>query len=217
MPKKKSQRFDSAKFLLKISAGKTVVRYPKDSEIFSQGRPADAVFYIQKGRVKLSVVSEEGKEAIIGIIHEGDFIGIGSIAGRLLNLTTATAIGDCVLLRIEKRAMLQVLRDQSDFSEFFMLNLLSRTARYEEALVHRFFDTSERRLARILLLLARVGKGDKPATILPRVNHEALAQMVGTTRARVSHFMNKFKKLGLVDYNGEVQVRDALIHVVLHE
>jgi CRP-like cAMP-binding protein len=216
MSKKKSQPFDPEKFLLSITVGKVAVNYPKGSNIFTQGKAADAVFYIQKGNVKLAVVSEEGKEVIIGLLTAGDFIGAASMLGNLLRLTSATAIRECALLRIEKEVMLGALRDQPEFSQFFAVHVLSRNTRYEEDLVHRLFDSSEQRLARTLMLLTRVGKEDHQETIILQMNQETLAQMVGTTRSRVSHFMNKFRKLGLIDYNGGLKVHSSLQAVVLH-
>ncbi len=218
MPGKKPRSFHPESFLTDISVGKTVVQYPKESVIFPQGKQADAVYYIQKGRVKLSVVSKQGKEAIIGVLSEDDFFGEGCIAGQALRMATATAIADCALLRIEKQAIMRALHEGHKFSEFFVAHLLSRNIRYEEDLVDQLFNSSEKRLARILLLLAHFGKEGKPEPVVPRISQETLAQMVGTTRPRVSHFMNKFRKLGFVHYNGGgLQVRSSLLSVVLHE
>jgi CRP-like cAMP-binding protein len=216
MSKTKSQPFDFEKYLLGIAVGKVAVNYPKGSNIFVQGKPADTVFYIQKGNVKLAVVSEEGKEVIIGLLAAGDFLGEASILGNLLRLASATAIGECALLRIEKEVMLGALRDQPEFSEFFTVHVMLRNIRYEEDLVHRLFDSSEQRLARTLMLLTRIGKEDRQETIIPQMSQESLAQMVGTTRSRVSHFMNKFRKLGFIDYNGGLKVHSSLQAIVLH-
>ena len=221
MPAKKPPSFDPAAVLTDISVGKILVQYPKESVIFPQGKQADAVYYIQKGRVKLSVVSKEGKEAIIGVLGADDFFGEGCIAGQPLRMATATAIADCALLRIEKQAIMRALHEGHRFSEFFVAHLLSRNIRYEEDLVDQLFNSSEKRLARILLLLAHFGKEGKPEPVVPQISQETLAQMVGTTRSRVSHFMNKFRKLGFVHYNGGfnggLQVHSSLLNVVLHD
>ena len=221
MPAKKSSSFDPAAFLTNISVGKILVQYPKESVIFPQGKQADAVYYIQKGRVKLSVVSQEGKEAIIGVLSGDNFFGEGCIAGQPLRMATATAITDCALLRIEKNAIMRALHEGHRFSEFFVAHLLSRNIRYEEDLVDQLFNSSEKRLARVLLLLAHFGKEGKPEPVVPQISQETLAQMVGTTRSRVSHFINKFRKLGFVQYNGGfnggLHVHSSLLSVVLHD
>jgi CRP/FNR family cyclic AMP-dependent transcriptional regulator len=218
MPSKKPPSFGPAAFLTDISVGKILVQYPKESVIFPQGKQADAVYYIQKGRVKLSVVSKEGKEAIIGVLSVDDFFGEGCIAGQPLRMATATAIADCALLRIDKQAIMRALHEGHRFSEFFVAHLLSRNIRYEEDLVDQLFNSSEKRLARILLLLAHFGKEGKPEPVVPQISQETLAQMVGTTRPRVSHFMNKFRELGFIDYGGGgLQVHSSLLSVVLHD
>lgn len=216
-PKRRSRPFDPAKFLQRLSAGRTAGHYPRQSDIFVQGRPADAVFYIQKGRVKLSVVSETGKEIIISMVDAGDFFGVEAIAGQPLRQASATTLSDCSLLRIEKRSILGALRDHLEFSQFFVMYLLARNVRYEEAMIHRMFDSSEKRLARILLLLARIGKDGRQEVIVPKITQETLAQMVGTTRARVNTFLTKFRKLGLIEYDGGLKVHSSLLDVVLHE
>jgi len=214
----KERSIHLATFLTDISVGKTLVKYPKESVIYPQGKQADSVFYIQKGRVKLSVVSKQGKEAIIGVLGGDDFFGEGCIAGQALRMATATAITDCALLRIDKQAINRALHEGHKFSEFFVAHLLSRNIRYEEDLVDQLFNSSEKRLARILLLLAHFGKEGKPEPVVPQISQETLAQMVGTTRSRVSLFMNKFRKLGFVHYDdGGLQVHSSLLSVVLHD
>jgi CRP/FNR family transcriptional regulator, cyclic AMP receptor protein len=194
-----------------------VVECRKKSNIFVQGEPAGAVFYIQKGRVKLTVTSEQGKAAIIGVLNGGSFFGEGCIAGQSLRMMTATAITDCALLRIEKPGMMAALHQRHDFSEFFCTYVLSRNVRYEADLVDQLFNSSEKRLARILLLLARYGREGRPERIVPKISHETLAQMVGTTRPHISRFMNKFRKLGFIEYNGGLEVHSSLINITLHD
>jgi CRP-like cAMP-binding protein len=194
------------------------VLFPKKHGIFAQGDTADAVFYVQTGKVKLTVVSKTGKEATVGIFSEGDFFGEGSLAGQTLRMGSATAMTDCALLRIEKKAMVQALHREHAFSDLFVAYLLTRNIRYEEDLVDQLFNSSEKRLARILLLLAHFGKDGKPEPVIPKISQETLAEMVGTTRSRVSFFMNRFRKLGFVDY-GEagLQVHSSLLNIVLHD
>ncbi|MBI2815622.1 MAG: Crp/Fnr family transcriptional regulator [Acidobacteria bacterium] len=216
MAPKPTRAFDPKTFLLKIGAGRTIVEYKKKRTIFSQGDAADAIFYVQKGKVKLTVVSKQGKIATVAILTADDFFGEASMAGQSLRMETATALTDCVLLRIEKSAMTRVLNEQKSFSAFFMAHLLSRSIQYEEALVDQLFNSSERRLARVLMLLTQFGKEGKTESV-PKINQETLAQMVGTTRERVSHFMNKFRKLGLIEYNGGLRVHSSLINVVLRD
>lgn len=203
-----------------ISRGKTVLEYGANRVIYHQGEPADSVFFIQQGKVKHAVTSAQGKEAIVALLDDGDFVGEGCLAGRPLRIGTATAITDCTLIKIEKAVMSRVLHEQHDISELFVSNLLSRNIRYEEDLIDQLFNSSEKRLARALLLLSHFGKEGRSQSVLPRVNQEHLAQMVGTTRSRVSHFMNKFKKLGFVDYDGAsggLTVHSGLLSVVLHD
>jgi CRP-like cAMP-binding protein len=215
----KKRDFDPKKFLATIGEGRKVVSFPKKQTIFSQGDAADAVFYIQEGQVKLTVVSKIGKEATLGILSEGAFFGEGGLAGQPLRMGFATAITDCELLRIDKKAMMLALHRQHTFSDMFVAYLLARNIRYEEDLVDQLFNSSEKRLARLLLLLAHFGKEGVPETVIPKVSQETLAEMVGTTRSRVSFFMNRFRTLGFVDYNGGsgLQVHSSLLNVVLHD
>jgi len=218
--KASTQPVDWEAFLAGFSHGKTVIEYGANRTIYRQGDPADSVFYIRRGKVKHGVTSQQGKEAIVAILGAGDFLGEGCLAGRLLRIGTAEAITDCTLVKIEKALMARVLHEQHDISEMFVTHLLSRSLRYEEDLIDQLFNSSEKRLARSLLLLAHFGKEGRSESVLPRVNQEHLAQMVGTTRSRVSHFMNKFKKLGFVDYdgsNGGLTVHSGLLSVVLHD
>jgi CRP-like cAMP-binding protein len=203
--------------LAKMSYGKAVIETERKRPIFRQGDPADAVFFLRCGKVKLAVTSKQGKEAIVAILDAGDFFGEGCLAGQPLRMATATAMTDCTLVRIEKPAMTRLLREQHDISELFVTRLLSRNIRYEEDLVDQLFNSSEKRLARILLLLSRFGKESCAEPVVPRINQESLAQMVGTTRSRVSHFMNKFKKLGFIDYNGGLTVNSGLLSIILHD
>jgi len=209
--------FDAKKFLADIGQGRRILEFQKKASIYTQGEPADAIFYLQKGKVKLSVVSQQGKEAIIGVLNAGDFFGEGSIAGQPLRMATALAMSDSSVIRIEKKVMMQVLHDQHEMSDMFVAYLLARNIRYEEDLVDQLFNSSEKRLARILLLLARFGKEGKPEPIVPGITQEALAEMVGTTRSRVNFFLNRFRKLGFIEYNGEMQVHSSLLNVVLHD
>jgi CRP/FNR family transcriptional regulator, cyclic AMP receptor protein len=202
-----------------LNGGKSVLEYGANRNIFMQGDPADSVFYLRRGQVKLSVTSHEGKEAIVAVLDAGDFFGEGCLAGQSLRMATAIAMADCTLLRIEKKTMTRMLHEQHNISELFVTHLLSRNIRFEGDLVDQLFNSSEKRLARILLLLSRFGKESKTEPILPKINQEHLSQMVGTTRSRVSHFMNKFKKLGFIDYNssGDLTVNNGLLSVVLHD
>ena len=214
---KKGRDFDPHAFLATIGEGRKVVLFRKRQTIFSQGDPTDAIFYIQTGRVKLTVVSKTGKEATIGILGEGDFCGESSLAGRALRLGSATAMTDCTVLRIDKKAMMEALHREHEFSDLFVTYLLSRNIRYEEDLVDQLFNSSEKRLARILLLLAHFGKEGKPESVVPKISQELLAEMVGTTRSRVSFFMNRFRELGFIHYNGGLKVHTSLLNVVLHD
>lgn len=210
--------FDPKKFLATIGEGRRVVLFSKKQAIFAQGDPADAVFYLQRGKVQLSVVSKVGKEATIGILNDGDFFGEGSLAGQTLRMGSATAMTDCSVMRIEREAMMAALHREHKFSDLFVAYLLARNIRYEEDLVDQLFNSSEKRLARILLLLAHFGKEGVPDTVIPKISQETLAEMIGTTRSRVSFFMNRFRKLGFVNYdtNG-LQVHSSLLNVVLHD
>jgi len=220
MAKESTRLVDWEAFLSGFSHGKTVIEYGTNRTIYNQGDPADSVFYLRRGKVKQAVASKQGKEAIVAILGAGEFLGEGCLAGQPLRIGTATAITDCTLVRIEKALMARMLHEQHDISELFITHLLSRNARFEGDLIDQLFNSSEKRLARILLLLAHFGKEGRSESVLPRVNQEHLAQMVGTTRSRVSHFMNKFKKLGFVDYDGSsggLMVHSGLLSVVLHE
>ncbi len=218
MPARKTRDFDPKEFLATIGEGRKVVVFPKKQTIFTQGDAADAVFYIQEGEVRLTVVSKTGKEATLGILREGDFFGEGSLAGQPLRMGSATAMTDCELLRIDKKAMVLALHREHKFSDLFVAYLLARNVRYEEDLVDQLFNSSEKRLARILLLLARFGKEGVPETVIAKISQETLAEMIGTTRSRVSFFMNRFRKLGFVDYGGNgLQVHSSLLNIVLHD
>jgi CRP/FNR family transcriptional regulator, cyclic AMP receptor protein len=218
VPAKKRCAFDPRKFLATIGEGRKVVAIPKKHSIFTQGNASDAVFYIQKGKVRLTVVSKAGKEATLGILSEGDFFGEGGLAGQPLRMGSATAITDCELLRIDKKAMMLALHREHTFSDLFVAYLLARNIRYEEDLVDQLFNSSEKRLARLLLLLAHFGKEGVPETVIPKISQETLADMIGTTRSRVSFFMNRFRELGFVDYGGSgLQVHSSLLNVVLHD
>jgi CRP/FNR family cyclic AMP-dependent transcriptional regulator len=210
--------FDPGKFLATVGEGREVLSFAKNQEIFTQGDAADAIFYIQEGKVVLTVVSKAGKEATIGILNVGDFFGEGTLAGRPLRMETATAMTACVLLRIFKKSMVLALHQDHTFSDLFLAYLLERNIRYEEDLLDQLFSSSEKRLARILLLLADFGKEGVPETVIPKISQETLAEMVGTTRSRVSFFMNRFRELGLVAYdeNG-IQVHSSLPNVILHD
>ncbi len=217
-PARKTRDFDPKEFLATIGEGRKVVVFPKKQTIFTQGDAADAVFYIQEGEVRLTVVSKTGKEATLGILREGDFFGEGGLAGQPLRMGSATAMTDCELLRIDKKAMVLALHREHKFSDLFVAYLLARNVRYEEDLVDQLFNSSEKRLARILLLLARFGKEGVPETVIAKISQETLAEMIGTTRSRVSFFMNRFRKLGFVDYGGNgLQVHSSLLNIVLHD
>jgi CRP/FNR family transcriptional regulator, cyclic AMP receptor protein len=218
MSVKKKRDFDLKAFLATIGEGRKFVFVPKKQTIFAQGDPSDAVFYIQNGKVKLTVVSNDGKEATIGILSEGDFFGEGCLAGQSRRMASATALTDAAVLRIEKSAMMRVLHREHTLSDMFVAYLLARNIRYEEDLVDQLFNSSEKRLARILLLLAHFGKEGTPETVVPKIGQETLAEMVGTTRSRVSFFMNRFRKLGFINYNSKgLQVHSSLLNVVLHD
>jgi CRP-like cAMP-binding protein len=218
---KKGRGFDPEALLAVIGEGRKAVLFPKKQTIFAQGDPADAVFYLQTGRVKLAVVSTAGKEATIGILSDRSFFGEGSLAGQTLRMGTATAMTDCSVLRIEKKAMIEALHREHTLSDMFVAYLLARNIRYEEDLVDQLFNSSEKRLARVLLMLAHFGKEGVPETVVPRISQETLAEMVGTTRSRVSFFMNRFRKLGFIHYAGGeaggLQVHSSLLNVVLHD
>jgi CRP-like cAMP-binding protein len=218
---KKNRAFDPATFLATIGQGRRNVSVTKKQGIFAQGDTADAVFYVQKGKVRLTVVSKTGKEATIAIVSERNFFGEGSLAGQALRMGSAAAMTDCQLLRIDKQAMMDALHREHSLSDMFVAYLLARNIRYEEDLVDQLFNSSEKRLARVLLMLAHFGKEGVPETVVPRISQETLAEMVGTTRSRVSFFMNRFRKLGFIDYaggeEGGLQVHSSLLNVVLHD
>ena len=214
---KNTRNFDPHAFLATIGNGRKTVAVAKEQAIFSQGDGADAVFYIQKGKVKLTVVSKTGKEATIGILSAKSFFGEGALAGQVLRMGSAAALTDCELLRVDKRAMMEALHREHSFSDMFVAYLLQRNIRYEEDLVDQLFNSSEKRLARVLLLLAHFGKEGVPENVVPKISQETLAGMVGTTRSRVSFFMNRFRKLGFIHYNGGLQVHSSLLNIVLHD
>lgn len=217
MTRKAETRFDPMAFLAKADGGRTVLKHKLNETIFAQGDPADSVIYIRHGKVKVTVNSAQGKEAVVAILGPDEFCGEGCLAGQNQRISTATALTDCVITRVEKAAMLRVLHDEPAFSEMFISHLLARTIRVEEDLIDQLFNSSEKRLARALLLLANFGKEGKPEPIIARVSQETLADMIGTTRSRVSHFMNKFRRLGFIEYNGTLKVHSSLLSVVLHD
>jgi CRP-like cAMP-binding protein len=214
---KRRQSFNPKAFLAQVGEGRSIAKYGKDQIVFSQGDSADAVFYIQKGKAKLTVVSEQGKEAIVAIIGTNDFFGEGCLAGQALRISTFATMMESVIVRLEKAAILRVIHQEPAFSEMFIAHLLSRTIRVEADLVDQLFNSSEKRLARLLLLLANFGKEGKPETTIAKISQETLAEMIGTTRSRVSFFMNKFRKLGFINYNGQIEVHSSLLNLVLHE
>ncbi len=215
--KAKTAAFDPKVFLATVNGGRSISKYRMNQTVFSQGTPADAVFYILKGKVKITVVSEQGKEAVVAVLGPDEFCGEGCLTGQPLRLATATAMTECEIMRLEKAAMIRVLHEEPAFSEMFVSHLLARTIRVEADLVDQLFNSSEKRLARALLLLANFGKDGRPEPIIAKVSQETLAEMIGTTRSRVSFFMNKFRKLGLIDYNGHIEIHTSLLNVVLHE
>jgi len=217
MKRKKKLPFDPHVFLAKVNGGHAVSDYKKNKIVYAQGNPADSVFYIQKGKVKVTVLSQQGKEAVIAILGAGDFFGEGCLAGQPKRLSTTTAITECVIARISKADINRVIREEPSFAELFISHLLARNIRAEEDLVDQLFNSSEKRLARTLLLLANFGKEGEPEPILAKISQETLADMIGTTRSRVSAFMNKFRQLGLIEYNGNIEVHRSLLNVVLHE
>ena len=209
--------FDPAVFLATVDSGRTLSDHHRNEVIFTQGDPADAVFYIKSGKVKITVISEQGKEAVVAVLGSDEFCGEGCLAGQTRRMATATTMSECEIMRVEKAAIIRVLHDEPGFSEMFVSHLLARTIRVEEDLVDQLFNSSEKRLARALLLLANFGKDVRPEPVIAKVSQETLAEMIGTTRSRVSFFMNKFRKLGLIDYNGHLEVHSSLLNVVLHE
>jgi CRP-like cAMP-binding protein len=214
---KRRPSFNPKSFLAKVGDGRSIGKYRKDQIVFSQGAPADAVFFIQKGKVKVTVVSEQGKEAVVAILGANEFFGEGCLAGQALRISTVASMMDSVVMRLEKAAIMDVIHQQPTFSEMFITHLLGRSIRVEADLVDQLFNSSEKRLARLLLLLANFGKEGKPEPVIAKISQEMLAEMIGTTRSRVSFFMNKFRKLGFIDYNGGIHVHSSLLNVVLHD
>jgi CRP/FNR family transcriptional regulator, cyclic AMP receptor protein len=217
MKRKAKLPFDPKEFLSKVNGGQRIADYRKGQIVFRQGDPSDAVFYIQSGKAKKTVVSEQGKEAVVALLDAGDFFGEGCLAGEALRLSTVSALTKCVIARISKADITQVIHEEPAFAELFISHLLARNSRVEEDLVDQLFNSSEKRLARVLLLLANFGKEGRPEPVIAKISQETLAEMIGTTRSRVSHFMNRFRELGLIDYNGHIEVHSSLLNVVLHD
>jgi CRP/FNR family transcriptional regulator, cyclic AMP receptor protein len=217
MAKTNQRAFDPKAFLANVGEGKTIVEYPKDQVVFAQGDVADTIYYIQKGRLEVVVISEQGKEAVVGILEPGQFFGEGCMNGHALRIATTTAMEACLVTVITKASMLAALHSEPKFSEMFMAYLLTRNSRIEEDLIDQLFNSSEKRLARLLLLLANFGKEGSPQPISPNISQETLAEMIGTTRSRVSFFMNKFRKLGFISYNGKIEVHNSLLNAVLYD
>jgi CRP-like cAMP-binding protein len=213
---RKKRSFNVKAFLSTVAGGRTIATYRKDQTVFKQGDPADSVFYIEAGKVKVGVTSEQGKEAVVALHGDGEFFGEGCLTGQPLRLATVAAVTECVIMP-DKAAIVRVLRDEPKFSEMFMCYILARNARVEEDLVDQLFNSSEKRLARALLLLANFGREGRPSPVIAKISQETLAEMIGTTRSRVSTFMNKFRKLGFIQYNGELEVHNSLLNVVLHD
>ena len=214
---KSKKSFDAQVFLNTVGAGRSVSDYRMKRKIFVQGDVADSVFYIQEGQVKLSVVSNLGKEAVVALHGQGHFFGEGCLSGQPLRLATAVVVTNCVIMKLDKAIIVRTLRDEPKFSEIFLAYVLARNARVEEDLVDHFFNSSEKRLARLLLLMANFGNEGRPERVIAKLSQETLAEMIGTTRSRVSHFMNKFRKLGFIKYNGSLQVHNSLLNVLLHD
>ncbi len=212
-----SPPFDAKVFLAKVNGGRSISTYSKGQIVFSQGEPADAVFYILEGKAKVTVVSEHGKEAVVAIVGTNDFFGEGSLVGQAQRISTVAALTEAIIVRLEKEAIVRVIHEEPAFADLFIAYLLGRNVRVEADLVDQLFNSSEKRLARTLLLLANFGKEGKPEPVLPHLSQETLAEMIGTTRSRVNVFMNKFRKLVLINYNGNIEVHSSLLNVVLHE
>jgi CRP/FNR family cyclic AMP-dependent transcriptional regulator len=217
MATKRQASFSPKAFLAKVGEGRSIGTYRKGQVVFSQGDPADAVFYVQKGKVKITVVSDQGKEAVVAILEADEFFGEACLAGQAQRIATVAAMTETVIVRLEKAAIIRVIHEQPAFSEMFMAHLLGRTIRVEADLIDQLFNSSEKRLARLLLLLANFGKEGKPEPIIAKISQETLAEMIGTTRSRVSFFMNKFRKLGFIKYNGGIEVHSSLLNAVLHD
>lgn len=217
MTTKQESTFEPKAFLARVGKGRSIDKYDKGQIVFSQGDAADAVFYIQKGKVKVTVVSEQGKEAVVALLGRNEFFGEGCLAGQTLRISTVEAISNAVISRLDRTAILRVLHEEPAFSELFIAHLLSRAVRVEADLVDQLFNSSEKRLARVLLLLANYGKDGKMEPVIPHINQDMLAARVGTTRSRVNFFMNKFRRLGLIEYNGELKVHSSLLNVIVHD
>ena len=217
MATKRQASFSPKAFLAKVGEGRSIGAYRKGQIVFSQGDPADAVFYVQKGKVKVTVVSDQGKEAVVAILEADDFFGEACLAGQAQRISTVAAMTEAAIVRLEKAVMIRVIHEEPAFSEMFMAHLLGRTIRVEADLIDQLFNSSEKRLARLLLLLANFGKEGKPEPIIAKISQETLAEMIGTTRSRVSYFMNKFRKLGFIKYNGGIEVHSSLLNAVLHD
>lgn len=215
--KRESLPFDPKAFLSKVNGGRTTSEYRTNQVVYRQGDPADSVFYVQKGKVKVTVISEQGKEAVVAVLEAGSFFGEGCMAGQVLRLATVAAMTECTTTRITKSEIVGVVHNEPAFAELFISHLLARNSRIEEDLVDQLFNSSEKRLARTLLLLANFGKESKPESVLAKISQETLAEIIGTTRSRVSFFMNKFRRLGFIDYNGHIEVHTSLLNLVLHE
>jgi len=209
--------FDPKHFLTAAGSGRSFAKYQPNGRVFSQGQPADSVFYIEEGRVKLTVLSRQGKEAVIAILGAGDFFGEGCLAGQQTRMASAAAMSESSIVRLEKAALIRVLHEDAPFAEKFLMHVLSRNIRFEADLVDQLFNSSEKRLARVLLLLANFGKTGEPQAVIPKISQEMLAEIIGTTRSRVSFFMNRFRQLGFIDYNGGLEVHSSLLNVVLHD
>jgi CRP-like cAMP-binding protein len=209
--------FDPRAFLSKVNGGRTISEYKTHEVVYRQGDPADAVFYIQSGKAKVTVISEQGREAVVAVLGPGDFLGEGCLGGQILRLATVITLSESRITRIPKAEIVHTIHAEPAFAELFISHLLARNSRFEADLVDQLFNSSEKRLARTLLLLANFGKEGEPEPVLAKISQETLAEMIGTTRSRVSHFMNKFRKLGLIDYNGRIEVHRSLLNVVLHE
>jgi CRP-like cAMP-binding protein len=209
--------FDLKVFLAKARRGRKETAYRANESIYIQGEPADAIYYIREGKVKLTVLSKQGKEAVVAILKDGDFLGEGCLAGQQVRMATAVAISECSIMKLAKAAVLKLLHEEPSFSDLFVAHLLSRNIKIEEDLVDQLFNSSEKRLARVLLLLANFGKEGTPHTVIPKISQETLAGIVGTTRSRVSFFMNRFRRLGFIDYNGGLKIHSSLLNIVLHD
>jgi CRP/FNR family transcriptional regulator, cyclic AMP receptor protein len=217
MAAKRRPSFDPKAFLAKVGEGRSIGTYRKEQIVFSQGDAADAVFYIQKGKVKVTVVSEQGKEAVVSILEADEFFGEGCLAGQTRRISTVATMTECVIMRLEQAAVVRVIHQEPAFAEMFIAHILGRSIRVEADLVDQLFNSSEKRLARLLLLLANFGKEGRPEPIIAKISQETLAEMIGTTRSRVSFFMNKFRKLGFIQYNGGIEVHSSLLNAVLHD